>query len=221
MRHVSIDVGNKAALQRGARDFARYCMGCHSLRYMRYLQLEKPLGLSAEAIKKDLIFNGAKVGDPMISSMPAKQAAKWFGKVPPDLSDEARIRGTDWLFTYMTGFYLDKLQPTGANNVVFPKVGMPDVVENLQGAQMPIYKEITASDGTKEKVIVGLKLVKPGSMTPQQYDKWSKDIVTFLAFMSEPNKLEREHLGVWIVLLMVLFTIVAYFLKKAYWEDVH
>lgn len=221
MRHVSIDVGNKSALQRGARDFARYCMGCHSLRYMRYLQLEKPLGLSAEAIKKDLIFNGAKVGDPMISSMPAKQAAKWFGKVPPDLSDEARIRGTDWLFTYMTGFYLDKLQPTGANNVVFPKVGMPDVVENLQGAQMPIYKEITASDGTKEKVIVGLKLVKPGSMTPQQYDKWSKDIVTFLAFMSEPNKLEREHLGVWIVLLMVLFTIVAYFLKKAYWEDVH
>ncbi len=221
MRHVSIDVGNKPALQRGARDFTRYCMGCHSLRYIRYLQLEKPLGLSAGAIKKDLIFNGVKVGDPMVSSMPAKLAAKWFGKVPPDLSDEARVRGTDWLFTYLTGFYLDKLQPTGMNNVVFPKVGMPDVVENLQGAQVPVYKEITAADGTKEKVITGLKLVKPGSMTPQQYDKWAKDVVTFLAFVSEPNKVEREHLGVWIVLLMVLFSIVAYFLKKAYWEDVH
>ncbi len=221
MRHVSIDVGNKSALQHGARDFARYCMGCHSLRYMRYLQLEKPLGLSAGAIKKDLIFNGVKVGEPMISSMPAKRAAKWFGKVPPDLSDEVRVRGTDWLFTYLTGFYLDKSRSTGVNNVVFPKVGMPDVVENLQGAQVPVYKEITAADGTKEKVITGLKLVKPGSMTPQQYDKWSKDVVTFLAFMSEPNKIEREHLGVWIVLLLVLFSIVAYFLKKAYWEDVH
>lgn len=221
MRHVNIDVGDKLALQRGARDFVNTCMGCHSLKFVRYLQLEKPLGLSAATIKKNLIFNGVKIGDPMVSSMPPKLAEGFFGKAPPDLTDEVRVRGTDWLYTYLTGFYLDKSRPTGVNNVVFPKVGMPDVVENLQGAQKPVYKEITAPDGAKEKVIVGLKQVTPGSMTPKQYDKWAKDIVTFLAWTSEPNKLEREHLGVWIVLLMVLFSIVAYFLKKAYWEDVH
>lgn len=221
MRHVKVDVADKAALQRGARDFVNYCMGCHSLSYVRYLQLEKPLGLSQDDIKKYLIFNGVKVGDPMVSSMPAALAAKWFGKAPPDLTDEVRVRGTDWLYTYLTGFYLDKARPTGVNNVVFPNVGMPDVVENLQGAQVPEYKEITAPDGTKEKVIVGLKQVSPGSMTPEQYHHWVRDIVTFLAWTAEPNKLEREHLGVWIVLLMILFSVVAYFLKKAYWEDIH
>ena len=35
MDPVKIDVGNTAALQRGARNFGNYCLGCHSAEYVR------------------------------------------------------------------------------------------------------------------------------------------------------------------------------------------
>ncbi len=218
--HVDINLHDKAALQRGARDFSNYCLSCHQAKYMRYKQLEPGLGLNDQQITRNLIFTGAKIWDPMTVAMTRKDAAQWFGKAPPDLSDEVRIRGADWIYTYIKSFYLDPAQKTGVNNVVFPKVAMPDIFWHLQGLQEPVYKTVTDADGHKQKVIDHLKLVRKGSMTPKQFDRFDRDLVTFLAYVSRPEKLEAESLGKWVIGFLVVFTGLAYLLKREYWKSI-
>ncbi|HQU15701.1 MAG TPA: cytochrome c1 [Gammaproteobacteria bacterium] len=218
---ISINLSDTMALQRGARDFFNSCSGCHSLQYVRYSQLQTDLGLTAKEVETNFIFTGKKIGDQVTVAMPEARAAKWFGIAPPDLTDVARVRGADWLYRYLTGFYLDSSRPSGVDNIAFPKVAMPDVVWQMQGWQAPVYSQVRNADGTLEKVITGLQQVQPGTMTPAQFHSWVQDVVTFLVYTSYPHKLESDHLGVWITLLLVLFTILAYLLKKAYWEDVH
>ncbi|MGA7799771.1 MAG: cytochrome c1 [Gammaproteobacteria bacterium] len=218
---ANIDLNNKEALQRGARFFVNYCMGCHSTKYMRWNRVGKDLGLTDKQVKDNLIFTGAKVTQYMTNAMPEEEASKWFGVAPPDLTLVARSRGVDWLYTYLRTFYLDPTRPMGVNNVVFHNVGMPDVIWQLQGWQVPVYKTVIAEDGQKEKVIDHLELVKAGKLTPVEYDQHVRDLVTFLAYMGEPIKLEREHLGVWVLLFLAVMFVITYLLKKEYWKDVH
>ncbi|HYW04585.1 MAG TPA: cytochrome c1 [Gammaproteobacteria bacterium] len=220
LEHVNINLHNRPALQRGARDFANYCLSCHQAKYMRYKQLEPGLGLTDKQIEDNLIFTGAKIWDPMTVAMTRKDAANWFGKAPPDLSDEVRIRGADWVYTYIKSFYLDPSQKTGVNNAVFPKVAMPDVFWHLQGLQKPVYKTVTDSDGTKEKVIDHLKLVKKGSLTPKQFDRFDRDLVTFLTYVSRPEKMESARLGAWVIGFLIFFAALAWLLKREYWKSI-
>ena len=249
LESANIDVGNHAAIQRGAKMFVNYCMGCHSAKYVRYKQLTE-VGLSEEDIKDNLVFTDSKIGDQMTIAMPNAQAANWFGAPPPDLTLMARIRhgGADYLYTYLKSFYVDESRPFGVNNTVFPSVGMPHVMWDLQGIQEASYKyavshaghvegsfdtEAEAESYIKEhggehaegyrinKVVDHLELVKPGKMTPDQYSAAVRDLVTFLAYVSEPMKLERQRIGVWVILFLVIFTVLAYLMKKEFWKDVH
>ena len=218
---ANIDLSNEASIQRGAKMFVNYCMGCHSAEYVRYKQFTK-VGLTEDQIKDNLIFDGSKVGDPMTIAMPKTDAEKWFGAAPPDLTLTARVRhnGGDWIYNYMKTFYVDEKRPLGVNNVVFPNVGMPHVLWELQGIQHAVYKEVE-HDGKVEKVVDRLELVQPGSMTPAEYDAAVRDLATFLVYISEPVKLERQRLGIWVLLFLAVFTVVAYLMKKEYWKDVH
>jgi ubiquinol-cytochrome c reductase cytochrome c1 subunit len=219
--HVAIDVNDKASLQRGAAVFVNYCLSCHAAAYMRYSRLAQDLELDEELVRENLIFTGQKVGDPMIVAMPEKASKKWFGKAPPDLSVIARSRGADWLYTYLRGFYLDASRPVGVNNIVFPDVGMPHVLWELQGWQKPVHEVVTTPDGHEAEVIDRLEVVEPGTLAPQEYDRAMRDLVNYLVYMGEPAQLKRAILGPYVLGFLIIFTILAYFLKREYWRDIH
>lgn len=216
---ANIDVGNEEAIQAGAKTFVNYCMGCHEAQYVRYKQLTK-VGLSEAQIKENLIFSDSKIGDHMTIAMTEEDAGKWFGAPAPDLTLVARIRGADWIYTYLRSFYVDPARPMGVNNAVFPNVGMPHVLSGLQGVQKPIYKEVE-HDGKTTKVLEGLELVEAGSMTPAEYNDMVRNLTAFLTYVSEPVKLERERLGIWVILFLTVMFVLAYMMKKEWWKDVH
>ncbi len=212
------------ALQNGAKLFVNYCLNCHSAAFMRFNRL-KDLGITEQQIKDNLLFVTDKVGDVMKSPIDPKDAKEWFGAVPPDLTLVARSRaghggsGADYLYTYLRTFYRDPTRPTGWNNLVFPNVGMPHVLWQLQGDREPVYEEREVH-GEKEKVLVGWKQLTPGTMTSVEYDKAVGDLVNYLQWMGEPAQNTRVRVGVWVMLFLVLFTAVAWRLNAAYWKDV-
>jgi ubiquinol-cytochrome c reductase cytochrome c1 subunit len=217
---ANIDPGNQQSLQRGARLFVNYCLSCHAAGLMRYERMGQDLGISELQVAENLMFTGGKVGDLMTVATDPEDAVEWFGTVPPDLSVIARARGVDWLYTYLRSFYLDPSRVTGVNNLVFPDVGMPDVLWELQGWQKPVITTVKDTDGTEHKVI-DLELVEPGLMSPKEFDRAVRDLVNFLDYMAEPGKHDRQALGVKVILFLLVFLVVAYLLKKEFWKDVH
>ncbi|HHH43115.1 MAG TPA: cytochrome c1 [Gammaproteobacteria bacterium] len=218
---ANIDPTNKESLQRGARTFVNYCMGCHSAKYERYNRLGRDLGISDDDIIQNLMFTGEKIGDQMDISMTREMGKKWFGAAPPDLTLVARVRGIDWLYTYLRTFYQDDSRPFGVNNQVFNNVGMPNVLWQLQGTQKAVYETVVDDEGHEHQVLEGLELEKAGSQTPAEFDRTVRDLVNFLAYMGEPIKQQRQSLGIKVLLFLLVFFIFAYLLKKEYWKDVH
>ncbi len=216
--HADIDPTDQASLQRGAKFFVNYCMGCHSAKYQRYNRMAQDIGLTEEQVKANLMFTTEKIGDTMEIAMSSEDANKFFGTTPPDLSLIARSRGVDWLYTYLRSFYIDEARPTGVNNVVFKDVGMPHVMWDLQGWQKAIFKE---NEHGGDPIFERFELAKPGSMTPEQFDAAIRDLVNFLDYVGEPYKLERQRLGIKVLLFLAVFFVLAYLLKKEYWKDVH
>lgn len=224
--HVHLDKANndladQASLQRGAKTFMNYCAGCHSTQYQRYQRVATDLGIPDDLMKENLMFDPkAKIGDLMTNAIPADSAAKWFGAPPPDLTLVARVRGVDWLYTYLRSFYADPSRPFGVNNITFPNVGMPHVLEGLQGIPEPVYG-IAVIDGKEHKVVESTKVEQLGELTTEEYDNTIRDLVNFLEYSGDPVKLERHALGWWVMAFLVLFTIIVVLLKKEYWRDVH
>jgi ubiquinol-cytochrome c reductase cytochrome c1 subunit len=238
------DVTNHAAIQRGAKYFVNYCMGCHSAKYVRY-QLMKQVGLSEDQIKENLIFDDSKIGGLMTIAMANDDAAKWFGAAAPDLTLESRLRhGPDWIYSYLKGFYTDPSRPMGVNNTVFKNVGMPNVLWELEGIKEAVYRYEVHQDGHTvatfdneaeaeamvkekgegyklEKVVDRLELVQPGELSAKEFDLVARDLATYLAFIGEPIAEERKRMGVWVILFLTFFTVLAYLMKKEWWKDVH
>lgn len=215
------DLSDKASLQRGVRTFMNYCLGCHQTQYQRYERIANDLEIPNDLMMENLVFNKkAKIGDLITNAMSAEDASAFFGAPAPDLTLVARVRGTDWLYTYLRSFYADPSRPFGVNNLVFPNVGMPHVLEELQGTVVKVY-ETRFVDGQAVKEFVGLQSQGNAELSPDEYDDTIKDLVNFLAYSGEPMKLERQNLGYWVIGFMVIFLILAIFLKKEYWRDVH
>lgn len=226
------------SLQRGARDFANYCQGCHSAKYMRYNRLTD-IGLTEDDIKGNLIFGDAKIGDTMNVAMQGADAKAWFGNAPPDLSVEARVRGTAWLYNYLIGFYRDPKSATGWNNLVFPNVGMPHVLAELQGPRKLVETEyedqqkamgaaiaaktlvgVEPAEGGKWKVLT-LSNESPGSMSQVAFESTVADLVNYLDYIAEPSKNHRIRIGIIVLLFLGVLFVVTYALKHEYWRDVH
>ena len=210
-----VNLADQESLQRGARMFVNHCLNCHSAGSMRYSRLQD-LGLTEDQIKDNLMFAAEKPGETMKVGMTKSDGKTWFGATPPDLSVIARSRGADWLYTYLRGFYRDETRATGWNNTVFDKVGMPHVLWNLQGEMVPVMKK----EGEHE-VIERLELVKPGSVTLAEYDAMVGDLVNYLVWMGEPAQLQRKQLGLIVLAFLAVFFVVAYYLKKEFWKDIH
>jgi ubiquinol-cytochrome c reductase cytochrome c1 subunit len=219
-------LSDQAALQNGAKLFVNYCLNCHGAAYMRFNRM-KDIGLTDEQIKGSLLFTTDKVGETMKVAIDAKQAKEWFGATPPDLSVIARSRsaagqgsGADYLYTYLRTYYRDDSKPTGWNNLAFPSVGMPHVLWELQGERRPLFEKKT-EHGHEVEVFTGRwETVKPGALDARAYDENVADLVAFMQWMGEPSQKSRVQIGVWVLLFLGVFTVIAWFLNRAYWKDV-
>jgi ubiquinol-cytochrome c reductase cytochrome c1 subunit len=218
LMHAGTDLGDQASLQRGAQLFMNNCSGCHSLQYMRYSRMASDLGLSEDEVMQNLNFTGGKIGDQVHVALTEGEAKQFFGKMPPDLSLIARVRGSDWIYTYLKSFYLDESRPLGWNNKLFPNASMPNPLWEQQGLQQPVYGEAEAGG---DRPVEKLELATPGAQTPAQFDQSVRDITAFLEYVGEPAALKRQSLGVWVVLFLAFFTFLAWLLKKEFWKDVH
>jgi ubiquinol-cytochrome c reductase cytochrome c1 subunit len=214
------DINNLESLQRGARNFMNYCSGCHSLKYLRYNRLGTDLHIP-ESELHNLMFTSDKPFEGIVSAMPAANAEGWFGKEPPDLSLIAREHGTDYLYSYLKGFYVDKSRIWGVNNLYLPSTAMPDVLAERQGLQKPVFKNEQDEHGSARMVLQGVETMTPGAMKPEEYDQFVRDIVNFLDYAGEPIKAKRQSMGIFVILFLLVFFVFAYLLKKEYWKDVH
>lgn len=216
---ANVDVSNQASLQRGARNFVNYCMGCHSAKYVRYNTLAKDLGIPEDLLIENLMFAAVKPTETMEIAMRPADAERWFGVIPPDLSLIARSKGVDYVYNFLRSFYLDPARPLGVNNLMLPGASMPHALWELQGTQRAIFREEQRGEATV-KVFEKFEAVSPGRLSPAEYDEFVRDTVNFLAYIGEPIKLKRESLGILVIAFLVLFGILAYLLKQEIWKDI-
>ncbi|NND00287.1 MAG: cytochrome c1 [Gammaproteobacteria bacterium] len=231
--HFSMN--DKASLQNGAKIFINYCLSCHSAAYARYNRVAEDLEIPIALLKENLMFTTEKVGDLMISTMPAEDSKRWFGISPPDLTLVSRVRKPDWVYTYLRAFYLDESSPSGWNNSLFENVAMPHALYELQGVQRLVGKvdptELHGGDahaaetGTDNSLrIVGdakFELVHPGKLSPDEFDAAMTDLTAFLAYLAEPAQMQRKKIGVFTLLFIFILMGLCYMLKLEYWRDVH
>lgn len=221
-------LNDMASLQNGAKLFVNYCVGCHSAAYMRYTRLAD-LGISEAQIKQNLMFTSDKIGDTMKSSIDPRQAKDWFGGNPPDLtvisrsrSDISKGTGADYLYTYLRSYYPDKTKATGWNNMAFPNVAMPHALWELQGERQPRYVEEKDPhhEGKTTHRFTGFEQVTPGKLTQLEYDDAVADLVGYMQWMGEPAQGQRFRLGVWVMVFLSFFTLIAWRLNASFWKDV-
>ena len=216
--HAGTDLTDRASMQRGAALFMNYCSGCHSLQYLRYSRMAEDLGLTEDDVQNNLNFTGAKIGEQIHVALHDDQGKQFFGKMPPDLSVIARVRGSDWIYNYLKSFYVDESRPVGWNNTVFPNASMPNPLWQLQGVQ---HAQLGKADANGDRAVEKLLLPQPGEQTAAQFDRTARDITTFLEYAGEPAAIQRQSLGVWVILFLAFFTFLAWLLKMEYWRDVH
>lgn len=215
LQSVDIELDDFAAIKKGAKHYVTYCLGCHSAKHMRYKRIAIDLEIDEDEVLADIAPEGARIYDQMHTAMDTHDSKKWFGTNPPDLSLIARSRGADWLYTYLKGFYVDESTPLGVNNTVFPDVGMPNMLWQLQGIQKPVIKKVTGQD-----VITFLETTEEGTLSNKEFDDFVTELVNFLVYVGEPVQLERQRMGKYVLLFLLLFTVIAYLLKKEYWKDI-
>ncbi|MDR4520513.1 MAG: cytochrome c1 [Nitrosomonas sp.] len=210
-----IDTSDNESLQRGAQAFVNYCLTCHGASFMRYNR-HRDIGWDNEAVVLNkLVMTGQKAGDLMVSAMRKNEGEEWFGVAPPDLSVIARSRGADWLYTYLRAFYRDDTTVPGWNNLVFDRAAMPHVLYEFQGEQRLVVKSV---DG---KEVKSLDLVKPGSMTVSEYDRYVADLVNYLVYIGEPIANERKRIGMLVMIFLFGMLGLTYLLYREYWRDIH
>jgi len=229
---IDVDLHDKASLQSGAALYMNYCMGCHSLEYSRYERIATDLGIPAQTMIDNMIFDGSKIGSLMHNSMPEAAAKKWFGAAPPDLTLLTRARSPEWLYTYLRNFHTDSSRPYGVNNRVFKDVGMPHVLAELQGVtECGPGPMLAPNGGVKRDILTGepqlggdcgqLNVIEAGSMSTAEFDVAMKDLVSFMSYVAEPMKLDRQRIGTYVMLFLAVFWVFAWLLNREYWRGIH
>ncbi|PJE78536.1 Cytochrome c1 [invertebrate metagenome] len=223
---IDTDHSDKASLQRGLKYYQNYCAACHGMSFQRYERVADDLGIPHDLMMENIVFNpDAKIGDLMTNSLDPYEAKQFFGVVPPDLTLVSRVRGESWLYTYLRTFYEDPKRPLGVNNKVFPDVGMPHALLDLQGVQVG---SCAGGDFGAQDPLTGDSLCtltidpeRQGAMSPAEFDQAVYDLVNFMSYSAEPMRTARQQMGIYVLLFLVIFGVFAYLLKREYWKDVH
>ncbi|HSH57961.1 MAG TPA: cytochrome c1 [Halomonas sp.] len=224
------DLHDKASLQRGMQLYTNYCMGCHSLEHQRFARAAEDLEMPQDLVEENLIFSSdLAFNDQMHTAMDSGDGEAWFGAAPPDLTLESRLRGTDWIYSYLLSFYKDPSTGTGVNNAVFDLVAMPNVLEPLQGVQEMVCSETDRPvEGAELDPLTGkyqscdvLQVTQPGELEPDEFEEAVYDLTNFLAYVGEPSKLQAQALAPKVLIFIFIFGVIAYLLKREYWRDIH
>ncbi len=229
---MALDFDDKASLQSGAQLFVNYCMGCHSAQYSRWNRVAEDINVPDELVLQNLIFTDQKIGSLMEIAMTNEDAKDWFGVAPPDLTQVTRVRSPRWVYTYLRNFYKDDTRPYGVNNRVFPNVGMPHAMLELQGLQECAPGPVKAANGgIKEDPLTGdpilddpcgnFELATEGSMSPEEFDTAVYDLVNFMGYMAEPMREDRKRIGVYVLLFLAFLFVWVWLLNREYWKDIH
>ena len=213
------DLGNENSLQRGAAAFMNYCSGCHSMGLMRYNRIAEDLNIPEDVLIKNLMFTSDKTGDQIHTSM-IDAAEGWFGKMPPDLTLTARARGADWVYSFLKTFYVEEGRMNGVNNLQLEGASMPHVLGNLQGWQV-LKEEEHAEEGGHGPVKLPFEMLEEGKLSEKEYDRLVSDLTNFMVYAAEPVRIKRTTIGAWVIFYLLIFTIVAYLMKREFWKDVH
>jgi len=216
MEPMEPDLQNVPSLQSGMALFANYCMGCHSLQYQRYQRTANDLQIPDDVMLDNLIFTGQKIGEKMVNAMPVDASKNWFGAAPPDLTMIARVKSPEYIYNYLKTFYEDPSRPFGANNLVYPNVGMANSLLPLQGVQHAECPEGSADVNDCELVL------EPGTgkYSVEEFDQAVYDIANFLYYVGEPTRLERHRIGVYVLLFLVILFVLTYLLGREYEKEV-
>lgn len=215
---ANYDLTDQASLQRGAQLYMNYCLACHATQYQRYSRTFDDLGIPQE-LGEELLQFTSEPGMHITSAIDADAAGEWFGLTPPDLTMVARVRGGDWIYTYLRSFYADDSRPFGVNNAIFENVGMPHVLEELQGTPRRAT-ERRMVDGEMVDVDVGLRADGNGTMSAEEFDQAVLDLTNFLVYTGEPMILERQRMGYFVIGFLIVLFILTILLKKEYWRDI-
>ncbi len=219
------ELENTASLQRGARNFMNYCVGCHSMQYVRYNRIAEDLGMSEEQLRDNLIFGVDKINANVTTAMTKEQSEKWFNAVPPDLSLTGRSRGSDWIYSYLKSFYLDDSRTFGVNNKLLAGSSMPHVLWELQGLQKAVYRDEPVVDQNGKETVIKVfdrfELVEEGSMSADEFDGFVRDTTNFMEYAGEPVKLKRQSIGMMVLGFLLVLGVLSYALKVEYWKDIH
>lgn len=215
LQEADSNISDKTSLLRGAKHFVTYCLGCHSIKHIRYLRIATDTNTDQKKVLEDIAPLGASIYDQLHSAMNKHDAEKWFGTQPPDLSLIARSRGADWIYTYLKSYYTDPKRPFGVNNLVFEDTAMPNPLWQLQGEQHTVTRKTIYGDR------IDLVLEKEGALSEKDYDQMVNDLVNFLVYVGEPTQLQRESMGKYVLIFLFMFLALAYLLKKEYWKDIH
>ena len=235
--HINLD--DKESLQRGAKLYTNYCLGCHSAKYQRWMHVSEDLDIPEDVVEEQLIWTTGpdgkrrQVGSKMTNAMTQQYGTQVFGKAPPDLTLRARSQGPAWVYNYLQAFYLDDSSPTGVDNAVLQGASMPHVLWGLQGWQKPVRggdhgggghgegSDGGGGSGEGQGPIESFELVQKGAMSPAEFDRAMNDLVNFMVYLGEPARMDRTQIGGWVLLFLLVFLGIAYVLKKEYWKDVH
>ena len=223
------------SLQRGASTFLNYCYGCHSLQYSRWGRIANDLQIPEEIFFDNLVFDKSiKSGDLMVGSMSKEQSAQWFGVAPPDLTLVSRVRGDDWIYSYLRAYYEDSSKQYGVNNLVYPGTAMPNVLMALQGNQKLVCKDVPAiaANGGEKRDEFGNTITKKkcgylkvdegsGELNKEEFDKLIYDLTNFLVYVGEPAKAQRERMGWYVIFYFLIFTALSALLYREYHKDYH
>jgi len=196
-----VNLADIESIKRGAKTFATTCMSCHTAVYLRYDKLAQEAGVTYE-------------------KMPINVKNWPNGVTPPDLSLEADYRGVDWIYTYLHSFYQDTSRPTGVNNLLVPNTSMPAILSAFQGTQVLVNDVPHTIILHQLQWYDVLKLNSQGSMTPEQFDAMTADVVNFLAYAAAPYTQEQQHIGWWVLGFLIILFPLMYCLKREYWKDV-
>ncbi len=229
MERFRPNLHDKPSLQRGAQLYMNYCWGCHSLDFQRYERTADFLEVPHEVFLDNLVFTDQAIGGLMENAMPREQAQNWFGAAPPDLTMVTRVRSETWVYNFLRAFYVDPLRPFGANNKVYPNIGMPHALIELQGVPNLVCAEVPANGRdaltgeamTEERCDVIEVADGTGVMSAEEFDQAAYDITNFLYYVGEPTRVERERLGVYVILFLIVLLVLTKLLAREYHKAYH
>ena len=193
LQQSGTDLDDKASLQRGAALYMNNCSGCHSLKYVPLRADRRDLGLTEDQVHAEPQLHRRQIGDHVSL---ADDRGTGLGRVQQgaaDLSVIARVRSSDWIYTYLKSFYLDEsVRWAGTTSCS----RTPRCRTRCGRCRACSSRCSAKKDVSGELPVEGFTISQGHPGTPSSSTRF-RDITAFLEYAGEPAALKRQNIGVW------------------------